>query len=134
MRHGKLKYRLNRFSSWREATVKSLARNILIYQSIKTTRNRSKAVRPLVEKLISLAKQNTLAAKRRAYDILQDHALVSRLFKEIGPHFEKRPAGFTRIIGLSKRRGDSADMVIFELTEIKKVEKKKRVKEKEVKP
>lgn len=126
MRHNNSKVQLNRFSSWRKATFTSLARNLLIYESIRIPVHRAKAVKPLVEKLISLAKANTLAAKRRSFSILGDHKLVSRLFNEIGPRF-KSQGGFTRVIGLGKRRGDNADMVIFELTE-KKIKELKRAK------
>lgn len=131
MRHAKTKYKLNRFSSWRKATVLSLARNVLNYQSIKTTLARARASRPIVEKLISLAKKNTLAAKRQAYQLLSDHKLVSLLFKEIGPRFASRTGGYTRIINFAKRRGDDARLVIFELTEIKKKEPRKPKKAKE---
>jgi large subunit ribosomal protein L17 len=91
-------------------------------------------VRPLVEKLVSLAKANTLSAKRDAFQILGDHKLVSVLFKDIGPLFAKRTSGFTRMIGLGKRRGDNAEIVIFELTEKKIKEHKKHKKEKPAKP
>lgn len=133
MRHGKKRLQLNRYTSWHKATLKSLARNLLIYQSIKTTRAKAFAVKPLVEKLIQLSKKNTLAAKRRAYQILCDHKLVSRLFDEIGRRFAHRDGGYVRIIKFDKRRGDSADMVIFELTEIIKREIKKPKKTEEPK-
>lgn len=133
MRHAKKRLQLNRFTSWHEATLESLARNILIHQSIRTSLHRAKAARSVVEQLISLARENTLAAKRQAYDVLGDHKLVSVLFNEIGPRFAKRPSGFTRIISLGNRRGDNARMVIFELTEIKKKEVKKPKKIKEAK-
>ena len=130
MRHKKIRHRLNRFSSWREATLKSLARNLLIHQSIKTTKARALAVRPMVENLISLGKVNTLNAKRKAYSVLGDHRLVVLLFNDIAPRFAKRTGGYTRILSLGKRRGDDAKIVIFELTEIKKKEYKKIKKEK----
>lgn len=133
MRHAKRRNKLNRFSSWRKATVTSLAKNMLNYGGIKTTATRAKVARPLVEKLISLAKSNTLAAKREAFKILGEHKLVSKLFSEVGPLFSKRESGFTRVISLGKRRGDDADVVIFELTERKPKEIKKAKKEKEVK-
>lgn len=132
MRHRKNRLQLNRFTSWYKATLISLARNLLIQQSIKTSLNKAKAVKPLVEKLISLAKRNTLNAKREAFRILSDHKLVSLLFNEIGPRFTNRNSGYTRIINLGRRRGDNAQMVILELTEIKKKEVKKPKKEKEV--
>lgn len=130
MRHKKKRLQLNRFTSWHEATIKSLARNILIYQSIKTSLSKAKAARPLTEELIRLAKENTLSAKRRAFQVLQDHLLVKALFNEIGPRFVNRASGYTRIINLGARRGDDAPMVIFELMEIKKKEIKKTKKDK----
>lgn len=133
MRHAKKRLQLNRYTSWHKATLKSLARNLLIQQSIKTTRSRAFAVKPLVEKLITLAKDNTLAAKRQAFKILCDHKLVSHLFNEIGLRFKHRQGGYTRIINLEKRRGDNASMVIFELSEVIKREVKKPKKTKEPK-
>lgn len=133
MRHAKKRLQLNRFTSWHKATLKSLARNTLIHQSIKTSLHKAKAARPLVEDLISLAKKNTLAAKRRAFEILGDHRMVALLFNEIGPRFEKRQSGFTRIIQFKRRRGDNVQIVIFELTEIKKKEVRKAKIAKEAK-
>jgi len=130
MRHKKRRLKLNRFTSWQEATLKSLARNLIVYESMRTTLARAKAVRPLAEKLVALAKENSLSAKREAFTVLGDHKLVSLLFSEIGPRFAKRASGYTRIINLERRRGDDAKIVIFELTELKpKVKKVKKVKE-----
>lgn len=136
MRHKKKRRQLNRFTSWHKATLVSLAKNLLIRQSIKTSLVKAKAVKPLVERLIFLAKSNSLAAKRRAFKILCDHKLVSQLFNEIGPRFINRASGFTRTINIGLRRGDNASIVIFELTEIKKKEPKlpKKEKEKEIRP
>ncbi len=131
MRHAKARHQLNRFSSWYKATLKGLARDLLIQQSIKTTRTRAKAVQPLIEKLITLAKVNTQFGKRQAFKILGDHRLVSLLFSDIGQRFNNRVGGYTRIVGLGKRRGDNAEMVILELSEIKKKEKRKAVKKEE---
>lgn len=133
MRHRKARLQLNRFTSWREHTLRSLVINLLTYQSIKTTIQKAKALRPLAEKVISLAKRNTLSAKREAFRILGSHKLVATLFNEIGPRFVNRPSGFTRIINLGNRRGDDATLVILELVELKKKEFKKPKKEKEVK-
>lgn len=134
MRHKKLRLQLNRFTSWRKSTLESLARNLLIHQRIKTSLNKAKAVRPLVEKLISLSKANTLTAKRRAARILGDHKLVSMLFNEVAPRFAKKQGGYTRIINLGLRRGDNAQLAIIELTEIKEKKAKQPKKAKEVKP
>ena len=131
MRHAKNRQRLNRFSSWRKNTLISLTKNLLIRQRITTTKTKAKAARRLTEKVISLSKNNNLFAMRRVFGIIQDHSLVSRLFKEIAPRFEKRNSGFTRIIPLGKRRGDNAQMVILELTEQKEKKKKEKKPKKE---
>ncbi|MBM3246755.1 MAG: 50S ribosomal protein L17 [Candidatus Omnitrophica bacterium] len=132
MRHRRKRLQLNRFTSWRQATLKSLARNLLIQQSIKTTQARAKAARPLADKLISLAKANTLTAKRRAFQLLGDHKLVSLLFTEIGPRFSNKIGGYTRILNLGQRQGDNAKLAILELTEKKIKEAKKPKKDKEI--
>lgn len=131
MRHAKKRMQLGRFTSWHDATIKSLAKNMIICQSIKTTLTRAKASKQMVEKLITLSKKNTLFARRQAQRILGEHKIVNLLFKDIGPLFAKRSSGFTRIIPLGSRRGDNAQMVIFELTELKKKEPKKVKKTKE---
>ena len=134
MRHAKKRLQLSRFTSWHDATIRSLARNMVICQSIKTTLVRAKASKQMSEKLITLGKKNTLFARRQAQRVLGEHKLVNLLFNEIAPRFIKRNSGFTRIIGLGKRRGDNAEMVIFELTELKKKEVKKAKATKEEKP
>jgi len=131
MRHRLTRYRINRFTSWRKATVKSLVRSVLTYQSIKTTKIRARMAKQVVDSLIHLAQENTLAGKRRAFDVLGDHALVSKLFGEIAGRFPVKSGGYTRIMSLGKRRGDDADMVILELTEIKKKETKHPKKKKD---
>jgi large subunit ribosomal protein L17 len=129
MRHRVQRFSLSRFSSLRKATIKALARAVLLHQRIITTEKKAKALRPTIEQLISLGKKGDLAARRRAYDILGDHHLVKVLFDELAPLFSKRQSGFTRIIFWKKRGGDNAQLVILELTEQKKTEAKKKVKE-----
>ena len=124
MRHAKHSYSLNKSFSLRKALVISMVKNLLKYQRIKTTQNRAKATRPVVEKLITLGKEGSLAKKRMAYKILGDHQLVSLLFNDLAPRFKDRTGGFTRILNLGPRRGDDAKMVVFELTEIKEAKKK----------
>lgn len=123
---------MNRFTSWRKATLRSMVRNLFIYESIRTTLNKAKATKPLADKLIGMAKVNQLSRKRRAFDVLSDHKLVNKLFDDIAPRFAAT-SGFTRIVRLGNRRGDNAELVIFELT---KVEKKERPlkKKRELKP
>lgn len=135
MRHNKARNQLNRFTSWRKATILSLARSLFIYQRISTTAARAKAVRSTIDKLITMGKQNTLAQKRQAYKLLGDHKLVSMLFNDIAPRFNKRQGGYTRLLLLGKRRGDDAQLAILELTEIKeKAKKVRKNKDKEAKP
>ena len=129
MRHKQARLQLSRFTSWHKATLKSLAMSLFIHQSIRTTKAKAKAVKPQVEKLITFAKSNTLAAKRQVYKILGDHQLVSLLFKDIAPRFSSK-GGYTRIINLGNRRGDNASMVILELTQVIKKEKKRPAKKK----
>lgn len=125
MRHRKSRLQLNRFTSWRKATLVSLAKNLLIHERIKTTKTKAKAVRPVIEKLISLGKKNTLSAKRQAFSMLQDHKLVSLLFSDISPRFGNRIGGYIRILNLGRRRGDNAKMAILELIDIRKKKPKK---------
>ncbi|MEI7998764.1 MAG: 50S ribosomal protein L17 [Candidatus Omnitrophota bacterium] len=117
MRHKIAGNRLSRNRSLRKATLRDLAKATLIDQRICTTRAKAKEARRLVEKLITLGKKDTLAARRRAFAILCDHTLVSSLFKETAPRFKNRLGGYTRIIPFNKRIGDNAEMVFLELTE-----------------
>lgn len=131
MRHRQARHKLNRFTSWRDATITSIAKNLLQQERITTTKNKAMAAKPLIEKLITLGKENSLAARRRAFQALQDHKLVSLLFKDIAPRFNAKSSGYIRILGFGRRRGDNAQMVLLELTEIKKKEPKKHKKLKE---
>jgi len=105
-----------------------------MHQQIKTTLAKAKAAKPLIDKLITLGKKNSLAAKRQAFKILSDHRLVSLLFKEIAPRFTNRIGGYTRIMSLGARRGDNAQLAILALTEIKERAPKKIKIETEKKP
>jgi len=133
MRHRKNKLNLNRFTSWRRATLISLSRNLLLHQSVRTTQKKAKAARPLVEKLIGLGKKNDLASRRRAFAILQDHKLVQLLFSEIAPRYRNRNSGYCRVLPMGFRRGDGSQLAILELTE-KVKEEKKPVKREEAPP
>lgn len=122
MRHGIAGNRLNRQPAHRKATLKHMAKAILIKQRILTTKAKAKEGRKLIEKIITLGKKNTLAAKRRVFAMLCDHSLVSQLFDKIAPRFKNRVGGYTRIIPLATpRRGDNASMVFLELTEKEEV-------------
>jgi len=119
MRHGKRRTRFGRQQSHRIATLKNLARAVLLHQRIKTTHVKAKEARRVVEKLITIAKDDSVAARRKAFAILGDRTLVGKLFKEIGPLFTQRKSGYTRIIPFNFRKGDGASMVFLELTEKK---------------
>ena len=117
MRHQRDRHRLSRNRSLYRATMRDLAKATLIQERICTTRAKAKEARRLIEKLITLGKKDTLAARRRAFAILCDHDLVSRLFRETAPRFKTRPGGYTRIIPFVQREGDNAQLAFLELTE-----------------
>ena len=121
MRHGLSGNRLSRNRSLRKATLRDMARSILLQERICTTRAKAKEARKLIEKLITLGKKDTLAARRRAFAILCDHGLVSDLFKTTAPRFKSRNGGYTRIIPYIQRDGDNAELAFLELTEKSKI-------------
>src|ERR1700743_626587 len=117
MRHAKAGNRLSRNKSLRKATLRDMARAILVQERICTTRAKAKEARKLIEKLITLGKKDTLAARRRAFAILCDHGVVSQLFTTTAPRFKSRNGGYTRIIPYMQRGGDNAELAFLELTE-----------------
>jgi len=125
MRHGKKRTRFGRQSTHRIATLKMLAKAVFLHQRIKTTRTKAKEASRLVENLITIAKKDSLAARRKVFSVLGDDVLVRKLFKEIMPLFSERKGGYTRIIPFGFRKGDGASVVFLELTEKKLEEKKK---------
>ena len=125
---------LSRFSSLRKATVRSLAQALLRYERIETTLARAKETQRFTERLITLGKDGTLHARRRAIAILNDADLVRRLFSEIAPRFANRPGGYTRIFHEGYRSGDGASMAIIELVELGEDLKQKSKVAKEKKP
>ncbi|HOX54744.1 MAG: 50S ribosomal protein L17 [Candidatus Omnitrophica bacterium] len=131
MRHRNANKRLARNTSLRKATVRDLAKSVLLHQSIKTTELKAKEARRLVDRLISWGKRGDLSAKRLAYSVLCDHSLVSLLFNDIAPRFKNRNGGYTRVIKWTARRGDNAQSAILELTELKIKEKIHKPKAKE---
>ena len=99
----------------RKALLRSLATQIIRHGQITTTQTRAKAVRSEVERMITLAKDGSLAARRRAMSYLYDKELVSQLFKEVNSRYSDRQGGYTRIVRTKRRRGDNAEMAIIEL-------------------
>jgi large subunit ribosomal protein L17 len=116
MRHGKQRNKLSRDSAHRRALLRNLSRDLIEHERIKTSQAKAKAVKPEVEKLITLAKRGDLHARRRALSELgQDRFLVHKLFEEVAPRYAERPGGYTRIVKLGPRRSDSTEMVFLEL-------------------
>ena len=116
MRHQKDRRKLSRSASHRKALYMNLARALIEHERIKTTEAKAKAVKPEVEKLITLGKRGDLHARRRAMALLgQDKFVVYRLFEEIAPRYAERNGGYTRILKLGPRRSDATEMVFLEL-------------------
>jgi len=102
-------------------------------ERVRTTLAKAKAARPLAEKMITLAKKDTLHSRRQALRFIYKRLVVKKLFEELGPRFSERPGGYTRIVKVGVRSGDGAEMAVLELigTEFKKKAKKKKdIKEK----
>lgn len=134
MRHRVKGKKLGRDTGHRKALFKNLINSLILRGEIKTTESKAKAVRGLVDKLITRGKTGTLHARRLIAAFLADKRAVNKLVDEVAPRFKARPGGFTRIIRLGRRRGDNAMMVKLELVEKKKEGKpKKKVKRKKEK-
>lgn len=127
MRHLIRGKKLGRNSAQRKALLRNLVTSFLEKERIRTTLPKAKATRPIAEKMITLAKKNTLHTRRQALQVIYKIDVVKKLFDDIGPRFTERPGGYTRIIKLGPRMGDGAEMAILELvgSEFKKKEKKK---------
>jgi large subunit ribosomal protein L17 len=132
MRHRVKGKKLSRDSAQRKALLRSLVTSFLEKERIRTTLAKAKATRPLAEKMITLAKKNSLHSRRLALRYLYKREVVKKLFEEIGPRFSERPGGYTRIVKIGPRGGDGAEMALLELvgTEFKKKAKKKTAAEK----
>ncbi|MFH1782336.1 MAG: 50S ribosomal protein L17 [Candidatus Omnitrophota bacterium] len=134
MRHRKNTVKLGRQTSHYKATVKHLACSLIKNKTITTTKTKAKVSSRLAEKLVTMAKQDSVANRRKAYSVLQDRGLVSILFRDIAPLFKERNGGYTRVILTSRRKGDNAQLAILEFVEKPVVEsKKEKKKEKKAK-
>ena len=117
MRHARGYRRLNRTHEHRKALFANMAGSLIEHEQIKTTLPKAKELRPIVEKLITLAKRGDLHARRQAASQLKQDALVARLFEVIGPRYQERAGGYVRVLKAGFRYGDMAPMAIIEFVE-----------------
>ena len=116
MRHQRKRGKLSRESDHRRALLANLSKEVIEHERITTTEAKAKAVKPHLEKLITLAKRGDLHARRQALAALgQDTFAVHQLFEVVAPRYETRPGGYTRILKLGPRASDSSEMVLLEL-------------------
>ena len=125
MRHRNSGRQLSRNSSHRHALLRNMATSLLRHETIRTTVPKAKELRRVVEPLITLAKIDSVAKRRLAYARLRDVAVVEKLFDDLGPRFKARAGGYTRILKMEPRPGDSADMALMQLVEEVKAETEK---------
>jgi large subunit ribosomal protein L17 len=117
MRHRKKTVKLGRTSAHRNELLANLVCGLIEHRRIKTTVAKAKAARSLAEKMVTLGKKGTLAARRQAIATLKQEGLVRVLFDDIAPGFESRSGGYTRILKLGRRMSDSSEMVLLEWVE-----------------
>jgi large subunit ribosomal protein L17 len=132
MRHKRAGYKLKRDMGARKALLRGLTTSVIEAERVITTVPKAKAVRPLVDKMITLAKRDTLHTRRQAASFLETPAAVKKLFETFGPRFAQRPGGYTRITRLGPRRGDGAEQAMLELVGselVKRAEERRKRKE-----
>ena len=118
MRHQLSGRQLSRNSPHRWAMLRNMAASLLRHETIRTTLPKAKELRRVVEPLITLGKADSLANRRRAFAQLRDEEIVTKLFEDLGPRFQSRPGGYTRILKMDPRAGDSAPMALMQLVEL----------------
>ena len=106
--------RLGGSASHQKAMLANLAKSLIEYEKLETTHARAKEVQPLVDKLVGLAKRGDLHARRQALAIIHDRDIVYKLFDEIGPRYEDRDGGYSRVMKTMSRKGDAAPMAVIE--------------------
>ncbi|APE07079.1 MULTISPECIES: 50S ribosomal protein L17 [Alteromonas] len=129
MRHRKSGRQLNRNSSHRQAMFKNMAGSLVKHEVIKTTLPKAKELRRVIEPLITMAKEDSVANRRLAFARTGDKEVVGKLFNELGPRYEARPGGYTRILKCGFRAGDNAPMAYVELVDRPVVEAEEEVVE-----
>ena len=114
MRHRNSGRHLSRSGSHRAALMRNLAKSLIRHEEIRTTLPKAKELRRVVEPLVTLAREDSVAHRRRAFDRLRDDTLVGKLFAELGPRYRERPGGYLRILKAGFRPGDSAPVAIVQ--------------------
>ena len=117
MRHRKIGRRLGRNSAHRQAMLQNMSSSLFRHELIRTTLSKAKELRRVAEPLITLAKQDSVHRRRRAFAQLRDAETVGKLFKELGPRYQNRPGGYLRILKAGYRTGDGAPVAIVELVD-----------------
>jgi large subunit ribosomal protein L17 len=117
VRHHRSGKKLGRDSSHRRALYANLTGALIEHGRVETTEAKAKAVRPIAEKMITLARRGDIHARRQALAYLRSQEIVHKLFSDVGPRFSERPGGYSRIIKLGPRQGDAAEMVYLELVD-----------------
>ena len=117
MRHQRSGKKLGRDSSHRKALYANLTSSLIEHGRIRTTETKAKAVRPIAEKMITLGREGSIHARRQALAFLRTQEVVHKLFSEVAPRFVDRPGGYTRVVKLGPRQGDSAPMAYLELVD-----------------
>ena len=117
MRHGNGLRKLNRTSAHRQAMLRNMMNSLIEHEAIKTTVPKAKELRRVVEPMFTLAKNDSVANRRLAFARLRDDASVAKLFTELGPRYNARPGGYTRILKMGFRVGDNAPMAFVELVD-----------------
>jgi len=117
MRHGKSGRKLNRTASHRKAMFANMAAALIEHEQIVTTLPKAKDLRPIVEKLVTLAKRGDLHARRLAVSRIRDEGMVAKLFETIGPRYAERAGGYTRVLKAGFRHGDNAPVAVIEFVD-----------------
>ncbi|URJ32898.1 50S ribosomal protein L17 [Candidatus Blochmannia vicinus] len=121
MHHRKSGSKLNKTSAHRKAMFRNMVISLVTYQIIKTTLSKAKALRRIIEPLITCSKIDTVANRRLVFSKIRDKNIVTKLFTQISPHFLNRPGGYTRVLKCGPRKGDNAPMAYIELVERSKI-------------
>ena len=136
MRHGRAGYKLKRDESARKSLLRNLVTSVINDERVTTTVPKAKAVKPLVDRIITLGKRDSLHARRQAASFLMTPASVQKLFDKLAPRFSQRNGGYTRIVRLGFRKGDGAEICMLELVGselVKRAEERRKRKEERLK-